>query len=104
MYRPLKYSVHRFRTAVLSVRMFPPLSSMTADLRCWVLLLRSSQQMIPHPKLYERCAKTGSKVCPTRLEECKWDTPTHGQQISVRLYVTLSFEVDNISYYVKNTV
>ena len=38
VYRPLQYSVHLFRTAELSVRMFPLLSSMTADLCCWVLV------------------------------------------------------------------
>ena len=36
--RPLQYSVHRFRTAVLSDRMFPVLYPMTADLCCWVLV------------------------------------------------------------------
>ena len=35
---PLQYLVHQFRTAVLSVRMFPLLSSMTADLCRWVLV------------------------------------------------------------------
>ena len=30
MYRPLQYSIYQFRTAVLSVGMFPLLSSMTA--------------------------------------------------------------------------
>ena len=37
-YRSLQYSVHWFRTAVLSVRMFRLLSSMTADLYCWLLV------------------------------------------------------------------
>ena len=32
MYRPLQYSVHWFRIAVFSVRMFPLLSWMTADM------------------------------------------------------------------------
>ena len=38
LYRPLQYSVHRFRTAVHSVKMIPLLLSMTADLCCWVLV------------------------------------------------------------------
>ena len=38
LYRSLQYSVYWFRTALLFVRMFPLLSSMTADLCCWLLL------------------------------------------------------------------
>ena len=38
MCRPLQYSVRRFRTAMLSVRMFPLMSAMSTDLSCWVLV------------------------------------------------------------------